>query len=213
MMRAIVTLRDIHEKKYPFVETMVRNGDTPLSRLIRTSLKTRVEGRSVLDVGCGHGWVVREAQALGAHEVLGIDIDPDALLRCVGLPVECCSFDEVDFSLFDVLLCNPSQMPSSLDPTGRNTMLQPVLAKVVRELTWDGTMLLAQTELSGFDPTEEFCKAFGLECRVIAETVFNFQEAYKMTTEECCEVATVLDGRRDWVPAETRARIYEITRN
>jgi putative methylase len=73
-----------------------------------------VEGRSVIDLGCGNGILAIGAMLLGAHHAIGVDIDPEAIKVAeqaaadTGVEVE---FIESDVSRakgsFDTALMNP----------------------------------------------------------------------------------------------------------
>lgn len=51
----------------------------PTTRLVMKLMANRIEGRKVLDIGCGSGVLSLAAIAMGAVEVCGIDIDPQAV--------------------------------------------------------------------------------------------------------------------------------------
>lgn len=53
----------------------------PTTRLVLKMMTPHVPGRTVLDVGCGSGVLSLAAHHLGATKVIGVDIDPDAVLH------------------------------------------------------------------------------------------------------------------------------------
>lgn len=72
-----------------------------------------LDGRAVLDVGTGTGVLAIAAALRGAHPVVGVDVDPDAVevadanatTNGVHLDLRCGSIDAVD-STFDVVVAN-----------------------------------------------------------------------------------------------------------
>jgi len=53
----------------------------PTTQLVLQMMAKHVYGRSVLDVGCGSGVLALSALALGANSVIGVDIDPRAIIH------------------------------------------------------------------------------------------------------------------------------------
>ncbi len=53
----------------------------PTTRLVLSLMAEQVEGKKVLDIGCGSGILTLAALLLGAREAIGLDIDPDALVH------------------------------------------------------------------------------------------------------------------------------------
>ena len=53
----------------------------PTTRLVLSLMADKVEGKKVLDIGCGSGILTLAALMLGASEAIGLDIDPDALVH------------------------------------------------------------------------------------------------------------------------------------
>ncbi len=51
----------------------------PTTRLMLSMMKAYVPGKTVIDLGCGSGILALSAAILGAKQVFGIDICPDAL--------------------------------------------------------------------------------------------------------------------------------------
>ena len=53
----------------------------PSTRLVLKLMAKRIEGKAVLDVGCGSGILALAALSMGAASVCGIDIDQEALMH------------------------------------------------------------------------------------------------------------------------------------
>ncbi len=73
-----------------------------------------IEGRKVVDLGCGNGIFAIGAKLLGAMEVVGVEVDPGALrvaernMERMGVQVELVESDIEDFGLrCDTVLQNP----------------------------------------------------------------------------------------------------------
>ncbi|HEX5819593.1 MAG TPA: 50S ribosomal protein L11 methyltransferase, partial [Gemmatimonadales bacterium] len=62
-------------------DARIRQATTDLERL----LGGRLDGRSLLDIGCGSGLSALAALRLGAREVVGVDIDPDSVTAADGV--------------------------------------------------------------------------------------------------------------------------------
>jgi len=186
-------------------------GETLLSHILRMALPSRVRGRSVIDVGCGLGCVVREAIRCGAASVTGIDTDEEAIQLCEGLPVRECSLSDTDLSKYDVVTCNPTQMPieDSSDPSGR-AMIESLLCKLSTDLRLDAVALVAHSEVSDPSRTMEACISLGLVSQIVEEGVFDFQETFSWLDAEQLEY--IRRWHPTWVPKRTRAVVFEITR-
>ena len=73
-----------------------------------------IEGKDIIDLGCGNGILAIGAMLMGAHHAVGIDLDPEAVkvaeenARSIGAAIE---FFETDVSTakgeFDTTLMNP----------------------------------------------------------------------------------------------------------
>ncbi|MGB1091871.1 MAG: 50S ribosomal protein L11 methyltransferase [Oceanobacter sp.] len=119
-------------------------------------------GETVLDYGCGSGILGIAALLLGADEMVGVDIDPQALLATR----ENASRNQIDSHRFDVFL--PDNAPEmKADVTVANILagplyqLAPVLAANTRsggKLALSGLLTRQTTEL-----TERFSEWFDLD--------------------------------------------------
>lgn len=83
--------------------------------LFHAYMRGDIEGKSVLDLGCGTGVIACGAALLGAEEVSGVDIDPAAIAAArrnaekAGVDVEFTVADLADFECrrFDTVVMNP----------------------------------------------------------------------------------------------------------
>ena len=90
------------------------HGGHPTTRLLLEELADRIAGgERVLDVGCGSGVLSVAAALLGASEVVGVDIDPDAVTvtldnaRRNGVEVTATTTDLADVEgRYDLVLAN-----------------------------------------------------------------------------------------------------------
>lgn len=105
-----------HEFGYQRIELPygLSTGGVDRGPTARRVLPADLEGKSVLDLGCKHGYFCFEAKRRGAGRVVGVDVDPDSvekarlLADCLGLDV---SFEGLDIEEdplpepFDYVLC------------------------------------------------------------------------------------------------------------
>lgn len=100
-----------------------------------------LEGKTVLDLGCGYGWHCRYAAAMGAAKVLGIDNSERMIARALEeapderIHYQVCSLEEYDYpeSAYDLVLSNLA-LHYVRD-------LEPVYQKVLRTLKPGGVFL------------------------------------------------------------------------
>ncbi len=107
-------------------------GSHPTTRLCLAWLdETGVAGRSVLDYGCGSGILAIAAAGLGAGEVTGVDVDPQAIVsstenaRNNGALASFVLPDALPAGAFDIVVANILANPLKL--------LAPALAARVRQ--------------------------------------------------------------------------------
>ncbi|MBS7622950.1 methyltransferase domain-containing protein [Candidatus Bathyarchaeota archaeon] len=72
-----------HPKPKMWLEQYTIPPDMAAEILLIASIRREIAGRSVVDLGCGTGRLAIGARILGAAEVVGVDIDPAAVLRAV----------------------------------------------------------------------------------------------------------------------------------
>jgi ribosomal protein L11 methyltransferase len=96
-------------------------GTHPTTQLcLQWLLRQPLQGRSVLDYGCGSGILAIAAARLGAARVVGVDIDPEAVnatatnAQANGVRVEAGLPDSVAGARFDVLVANILSAPLKL---------------------------------------------------------------------------------------------------
>lgn len=99
----------------PALEQYVTPPVVAARMLFHAYMRGDIEGKSVLDLGCGTGVIACGAALLGAGEVSGVDIDPAAIAAArrnaekAGVDVEFTVSDIVDFEYrrFDTVVMNP----------------------------------------------------------------------------------------------------------
>ena len=123
------------------------HGGHPTTRLLLEELDRRITGgERVLDVGCGSGVLSVAAALLGAGEVVGIDIDPDAVpvtidnaaRNGVAVRVSTTPLAEVE-GRYDLVLANIGadvlvDLAPELRDRGRTLLLSGVLAERADEV-------------------------------------------------------------------------------
>lgn len=111
-------------------------------------LQTEVEGKKVLDMGCGSGILAILASKLGAEELLAVDIDP----VCVSSSIENAQLNEIDnikTGLGDIDQVNDSGFDLILANINRNILLNH-MSHYAAMLTDDGELIM-----SGFYETPD----------------------------------------------------------
>jgi ribosomal protein L11 methyltransferase len=137
------------------------HGGHPTTRLILEELDRRiVGGESVLDVGCGSGVLAIAAAKLGASRVIGIDIDPDAVVvtheNAARNDVEVAAFTtplaEVD-ETFDIVVANIGadvliELAPQLEARGKLLVLSGLLVDRVDDVAaaYAGTATVSTLE-------------------------------------------------------------------
>ncbi|MEJ0029493.1 MAG: methyltransferase domain-containing protein [Bacteroidota bacterium] len=97
-----------------------------------------LEGKAILDAGCGTGKLCVEAIRRGASIVKGKDLSPkmieEANKNCPQAQFECADLSTVTLEKFDVVICGLV--------LGHIDMLEPVLSKLVNSLNTGGHLIL-----------------------------------------------------------------------
>lgn len=78
-MEIILQKLDPHPNPSPDLEQYMTPGDVAASLLYLAYSHGSIEGKKVYDLGCGTGRLAVGAALLGADEVIGVDIDEEAL--------------------------------------------------------------------------------------------------------------------------------------
>jgi ribosomal protein L11 methyltransferase len=139
------------------------HGGHPTTRLLLEDLAERlVGGERVLDVGCGSGVLSVAAALLGAGEVVGIDIDPDAVTvthenaarNGVEVTVSTTPLHEID-GRYDLVLANIGadvliDLAPELQRVGGTLLLSGVLAERAGEVAASYAGTATVRELDGW---------------------------------------------------------------
>ncbi|MDK3018206.1 methyltransferase domain-containing protein [Pseudodonghicola flavimaris] len=152
-------------------------------------LGPRLRGARVLDIGCGSGVLLAAAAELGAAELFGVDVEPDALdetgrlLGGLGLPARVETglghlYAPVGARRFDLVLANLPHFPmhaASVDgrlPTwsdgGRDgrRLLGPMIAGLGEHLAPGGSAIVAHNAFTDLDETRAVLAAQGLTMEI-----------------------------------------------
>ncbi|MEI9918797.1 MAG: class I SAM-dependent methyltransferase [Bacteroidota bacterium] len=125
--------------------------DNPIKNLSDEFIKKELpglNGKTVLDAGCGTGKLCLLAVAQGATRVKGIDLSPkmieEAKKNCPQAEFERGDLSNIELQKFDVVICGLV--------LGHIDILEPVLSKLVKSLNPDGHIILTdfhpyQTEM------------------------------------------------------------------
>jgi ribosomal protein L11 methyltransferase len=118
-------------------------GHHATTRLCLAALQTLdLSSRDVLDVGTGSGVLALAARALGASDVLGVDVDPDALLSArENLPLNP-HLDRVRFEQRDL---GRDPLPSAQVVTANLTgaLLCRAAASLIGAVAWNGHLIVS----------------------------------------------------------------------
>jgi release factor glutamine methyltransferase len=160
--------------------------------LLKAALAEAKASDSVLEVGCGKGWISRHL-APKVRKVLATDINPYAvrIVREYGIPVVRADLFKGINGKFDMIIFNPPYLPTSdeektagwlnfaLDggKSGRET-INRFLEDLGPHLSLGGRAFLLLSSLTGIAEVEENAHSLGFEvCEVVAERFF-FEELY-----------------------------------
>jgi len=160
------------------------------SILIARNLRC-LEGREVLDLGTGSGFLAIVASKLGARRVVATDISPRAL-RLAQENALLNDVDNIEFRLgsiyepvaddvFDVIISNPPMTPSKAPlrrftwggPDGR-MVLDEVIRGAVGHLREGGRLITPVISLVGIGRTVKLLEDAGLRVRVLDYSVHEF---------------------------------------
>jgi 2-polyprenyl-3-methyl-5-hydroxy-6-metoxy-1,4-benzoquinol methylase len=127
--------------------------DNPIKRLSDEFIKSELpglNGKSVLDAGCGTGFLCKIAVDQKASFVKGIDLSPkmieQAKKNCPQATFECADLSTVALEKYDVITCGLV--------LGHIKILEPVLQKLVNALNPEGHIILTD-----FHPYQTSMKA------------------------------------------------------
>lgn len=149
---------------------------------------------AVLDVGVGSGVLLAALARLGAQDLWGVDIHPEALISADQLLAEVAS-DHTRHLLqgdmwhpiapeqkFNVIVANLPHFPAHVSVPDRpktwtggegRKMIDRFIEALPHKLTQDGVAFITHHDLVGMNHTSECIAACGLECETVAQwTVF-----------------------------------------
>ena len=103
---------DIFFEKYSQMDRSVKGLQGAGEWYAFKRLLPELNGKKILDLGCGYGWHCRYAAEHGAQEVLGIDLSRKMLEEatkrnlCAGIHYQCCSIEDFEYpcSEFDLVM-------------------------------------------------------------------------------------------------------------
>lgn len=159
------------------------------------------DGRRVLEVGTGSGWVAERVAAETDAAVVASDVNPHAcrqaaerareIARTGGGPFEVVRANLVDpfrDDAFDAVLFNPPYLPTDPDhewddwmeaalsggESGRE-LIDPFVAAVGRVLAPDGVALLLISSLAGFGEVLALTERAGFDAETVREESYPFE--------------------------------------
>jgi release factor glutamine methyltransferase len=162
------------------------------SRLIIRCLPKDIQGKHVLEIGCGSGVVSVEAARRGA-KVVAVDIDPAAVrttreaaldARVTVVACEGDLFEPVAGERFDLILCNPPYLPDDpSDPDlaldgGRegSEFIARFLEGASEHLAEEGSIILLYSSKTGEEEVLSNVEENGFTCRPLARQGVGFFE-------------------------------------
>lgn len=183
---------------------------TALLRVIQEHCSDR-KLRNVLDVGVGSGVLLAALVQLGAQELWGVDINPDALSSAEHLLSEHTGHIprhllEGDMWTpipsehhFDVIVANLPHFPAHVDAIDRpktwtggdgRKMIDRFIEALPKRLAPNGVAYITHHDLVGIQKTLDCIEAAGLTCETVAQwTVFETPERMNAVTKQ-----TLLEG-------------------
>jgi len=171
-----------------------------------------IEGKRVLDLGCGTGMLGIGAIMLGASSVTGVDVDPDALevavdnAKALGILNDGDDQDDDDdddeeaCGSFDMIMANVEKLPFQFDassPPFNTVLMNPPFG--TRKKGIDVRFLRAAVDAcsgavyslhktSTRSYLEKKIKSWGLGVEVVAELKFDIPKMYKFHTKKSADV-------------------------
>lgn len=162
---------------------------------------TTVPDGRVLDLCSGSGVVAMAAAGMGARSVTGFDICPRAVqyartrasVAGARVDIRLGSWTQaLDCTPFDVVACNPPDVPTQPDGTGAipgawgaastawsggpdgRLILDPICSVADQMLAAGGALLLVQSEFSDIERSLEQLRGSGLDARIVLTELVRF---------------------------------------
>ena len=149
-------------------------GSHPTTRLCLQWLEANIrQGESVLDYGCGSGILAMAAKLLGAGTVMGVDLDPQAVVA---------SRDNAQRNRIDATFCLPGDLPESrFDVLVANILTNPL--KALMPLLASRVIAGGRLVLSGIltEQAEEIATIYG---QVFDMRIWKAEEGWVCLTGE-----------------------------
>lgn len=168
--------------------------------------------KRVLDVGVGSGVLLAALGQLGAQELWGVDINPEALIAAQGLLdaenastprhlLEGNMWEPLPKSLnFDVIVANLPHFPARVTQEDRPATwtggqgrlnIDQLIEALPERLTLDGIALITHHDLIGLQHTEQVIRSAGLVFDTVALwTVFETPERMSAVSEQTLATGT-----------------------
>lgn len=169
--------------------------------LARAIERENLQGRAVLEIGCGSGFLTEIAARAGAN-VTAVDINPmavEATKKVLSEKKLAASvflsdlFDSVD-GKFDLIVFNPPYLPESEDEpvgsderysggrTGRDVIAR-FIEKIKSHLKSDGKVLLLVSSLTGEQEVLSLFEKNGFSARAVERKKIEWEELIVLETE------------------------------
>lgn len=183
---------------------------TALLRVIQAQCSER-KLNNVLDIGVGSGVLLAALGQLGAKDLWGVDINPDALIAAEQLLSQ--HFDHIPRHLlegdmwtpisskqhFDVVVANLPHFPAHVEALDRpktwtggdgRKMINRFIEGLPDRLMPDGIALITHHDLVGLQKTLDCIRSSGLTCETVARwTVFETPERMNAVSRQ-----TIVEG-------------------
>lgn len=160
-----------------------------------------IEGKAVLDLGCGCGVLSIGATMMGARYVLGVDIDETALDICYE-NIQGFEMDTIDLLQQDVrLLGQPGmvdRLKGSFDTvimnppfgTKHNEGLDMVFVKTALDIAKTSVYSLHKTSTK--EHIQKKANSWGVDMEEVAEVRFNIDNSYKFHKKKSVDIEVCL---------------------